>query len=72
MMAVDLPKVDLPEVNRTALLIVDAQLGFDDNGVWGPRDNPTCQDNVAALPAARRTAGRLCLCHVTRPTQLRR
>ena len=31
-----------------ALIVVDAQRGFDDPG-WGPRNNPTCDDNIMAL-----------------------
>jgi nicotinamidase-related amidase len=34
-----------------ALLVVDVQRGFDDAGYWGPRNNPACEDNVAALIA---------------------
>ena len=39
----------LPDLDRTALLVVDVQRGFDDTGYWGPRDNPGCEDNIAAL-----------------------
>ena len=34
-----------------ALMVVDVQRGFDDAGYWGPRNNPACEDNVAALIA---------------------
>ncbi|MET4097025.1 cysteine hydrolase family protein [Arthrobacter sp. UYCu712] len=34
---------------RAALVIVDAQQGFDDAAYWGPRDNPSCEANIAAL-----------------------
>ena len=34
-----------------ALLVVDVQQGFDDAGYWGPRNNPACEDNIAALIA---------------------
>jgi nicotinamidase-related amidase len=38
----------LPDLSRFALVVVDAQQGFD-NPWWGPRDNPACDDNIAAL-----------------------
>ena len=41
----------------TALLVVDAQAGFDDPW-WGPRDNPACDDNIAALAEAFAASGR--------------
>ena len=34
-----------------ALLVVDVQQAFDDAGYWGPRNNPACEDNIAALIA---------------------
>ncbi len=34
-----------------ALMVVDVQQGFDDAAYWGPRNNPACEDNVAALIA---------------------
>src|SRR3954468_9006938 len=34
-----------------ALMVVDVQRGFDDAAYWGPRNNPACEDNVAALIA---------------------
>lgn len=36
------------DLDRFALVVVDAQQGFDDPE-WGPRDNPACDDNIAAL-----------------------
>jgi nicotinamidase-related amidase len=36
------------DLDRYALVVVDAQRGFDDP-VWGPRDNPVCDANIAAL-----------------------
>lgn len=41
----------------TALIVVDVQTGFDDP-IWGARNNPACEDNIAALIAAWRAAGR--------------
>jgi nicotinamidase-related amidase len=43
-------------VERTALIVVDVQRGFDDP-VWGPRNNPDSEANVAKLIAAWRERG---------------
>jgi nicotinamidase-related amidase len=40
-----------------ALLVVDVQRGFDEPR-WGRRDNPACEDNIAALVDAWRQHGR--------------
>lgn len=53
-----LPVVDLPDLDRLALLVVDVQRGFDDAEYWGPRNNPECEDNIAALLAAWRNCNR--------------
>lgn len=45
------------DLNATALLVIDVQAGFDDS-MWGPRNNPSCEDNVAVLIAAWRAADR--------------
>lgn len=45
------------ELQRTALLVVDVQSGFDDPR-WGLRNNPDCEANIAALIAAWRSARR--------------
>jgi nicotinamidase-related amidase len=37
-----------------ALMVVDVQRGFDDAGYWGARNNPACEDNIAALIALAR------------------
>ncbi|MGI6879441.1 cysteine hydrolase family protein [Microbacterium sp. gxy059] len=37
--------------DRPALIVVDVQRGFDDAGFWGARDNPACEENIAALIA---------------------
>ncbi len=45
------------DLERTALLVIDLQRGLDDPR-HGPRDNPDCESNIAALLAAWRAAGR--------------
>ena len=45
------------DLERTALLVIDVQVGLDDPSL-GPRNNPHCEANVAALIAAWRSAGR--------------
>lgn len=45
------------DLSSTALLVVDVQMGFDDP-VWGRRNNPACEENIAALIGAWRDAGR--------------
>jgi nicotinamidase-related amidase len=42
---------------QPALLVIDVQRGFDDSDHWGPRNNPACEDNVAALIAHARERG---------------
>jgi nicotinamidase-related amidase len=42
--------------DRIALVVVDAQQGFDDPW-WGVRNNPGCDDNIAALVDAFAAAG---------------
>ena len=37
------------QLERPALIVVDVQAGFDDAEFWGPRDNPSCESNIAAL-----------------------
>ncbi|GHA91519.1 hydrolase [Streptomyces termitum] len=34
---------------NTALVVVDVQKGFDDEGFWGRRDNPGAEENIASL-----------------------
>lgn len=40
--------MDPRDLNRCALIVIDAQQGFDDPW-WGRRDNPDCDSNIAAL-----------------------
>ena len=47
----------LLDLDGTALLVVDVQRGLDDPS-WGRRDNPSCEENVAALIAEWRAGGR--------------
>ena len=42
---------------RTALLVVDAQLGFEDPS-WGPRNNEACDANIRSLVEAFSGTGR--------------
>ena len=53
-----LPSADLSDLDRFALIVVDVQRGFDDAEYWGPRNNPQCEDNIAALLAAWRDRSR--------------
>jgi nicotinamidase-related amidase len=48
----------MPDLDRTALLVVDVQRAFDDAEYWGPRNNPDCETNIAALIDAWRAADR--------------
>ena len=47
----------MTSLDRTALLVIDVQIGFDDPA-WGIRNNPDCEANVVSLIAAWRAAGR--------------
>jgi nicotinamidase-related amidase len=47
-----------PRLDRLALVVVDVQQAFEDAAYWGPRNNPACEENVAALLAAWRERGR--------------
>ncbi|MCK9824455.1 isochorismatase family protein [Nocardioides cavernae] len=38
--------------HTTALIVVDAQRGFDETTYWGPRNNPDADPNIAALITA--------------------
>ncbi len=58
MLDVDLPEPDLSDLDRLALLVVDVQQGFDDGDYWGTRNNPACEENIAALLATWRQHSR--------------
>ena len=45
------------DLSRHALVVVDAQQGFEDPW-WGRRNNPACDDNIAALTTAWADHGR--------------
>ena len=47
----ELPELDVPDLNELALVIVDVQQAFDDADYWGTRNNPSCESNIAALLA---------------------
>ena len=48
----------MPDLDNTALLVIDVQRAFDDHDYWGERNSPDCEANVAALIGAWRDAGR--------------
>jgi nicotinamidase-related amidase len=43
--------------NRTALIVVDVQKGFDDETFWGERNNGDCEANIAKLISEWRAHG---------------
>jgi nicotinamidase-related amidase len=45
------------DLSRHALVVVDAQQGFDDPS-WGRRNNPACDENIAALASEWARLGR--------------
>lgn len=48
----------MPDLDQTALLVIDVQRAFQDADFWGRRNNPGCEANIAALIDAWRAAGR--------------
>jgi nicotinamidase-related amidase len=54
-----MPTAPMPNLDRLALVVVDVQQAFEDAAYWGRRNNPACEDNVAALIAEWRARGRL-------------
>lgn len=49
--------MSLAQDSQHALVVIDVQQGFDDS-VWGRRDNPACEANIASLIEAWSVAGR--------------
>jgi nicotinamidase-related amidase len=45
-------------LDRLALVVVDVQEAFKDEAYWGRRNNHECEDNIGALIAGWRGAGR--------------
>jgi nicotinamidase-related amidase len=56
------------DLSRHALVVVDAQQGFDDPS-WGRRNNPACDENIAALASEWARLGRP-LVHVRHDSDL--
>jgi nicotinamidase-related amidase len=50
--------VDTPSLDRLALVVVDAQQGFEDTVFWGPANNPACDAHISSLAEAWAAAGR--------------
>lgn len=44
--------------DRTALIVIDVQRGFDDESWWGTRNNPACEANIRSLIERWRQLGR--------------
>ncbi|GGE87274.1 cysteine hydrolase family protein [Mycetocola zhadangensis] len=44
--------------DRTALVVIDVQQGFEDAAWWGPRNNPDCEANIELLLAEWRNGQR--------------
>ncbi|MFF1396955.1 cysteine hydrolase family protein [Streptomyces sp. NPDC058287] len=43
---------------NAALIVVDVQKGFEEEGFWGPRNNPGADENIASLIDAWQSTGR--------------
>lgn len=35
--------------DATALVVIDVQMGLNDSGYWGERNNPSCESNIGEL-----------------------
>lgn len=46
-----MPAVDLRDLQRIALVVVDVQHGFEDEQHWGARNNSASEANIVALLA---------------------
>ena len=53
-----MPTDHTPLADDAALVVIDVQKGFDRADFWGPRNNPLCESNIAALIAQWRETGR--------------
>ncbi|WP_406095698.1 cysteine hydrolase family protein [Streptomyces sp. NBC_01013] len=43
---------------NAALVVVDVQVGFDEEAYWGPRNNPAAEENIAGLIDVWQSSGR--------------
>ncbi|WP_333735122.1 isochorismatase family protein, partial [Streptomyces sp. IBSBF 3010] len=43
---------------NAALVVVDVQVGFEDEAFWGPRNNPEADGNIAGLIDTWQESGR--------------
>lgn len=39
----------MASLSNTALIVIDVQKGFDEAEFWGPRNNSSCESNIAVL-----------------------
>ncbi len=48
----------MTDLDAAALLVIDVQRAFADAAYWGRRNNPACEENIAALVADWQARGR--------------